>query len=412
MRADRQPTQAEFVALIALMTSLVALSIDAMLPALPAIGADLGVAEANRTQQVITVFMVGLSIGQLLYGPVSDSTGRRPMVFGGFALFAVGCVLALVAQDFRTMLVGRFLQGLGVAGPRSLAMALIRDLYAGREMARILSTIMSVFILMPILAPFLGQAILATAGWRSIFTAFLLLALGSATWFALRQPETLPRDQRHLFSAAALGRSFLAVVRQQAAMGFTLCAGVSSGAFIGYLSSSQQVFQDIYATGDRFAVYFGLVAASIGAAALANRRLVMRYGMFQLTRIALSAIAVLSVGFFVVTLLSGGIPPFAGFLAYLLVAFFFVGIVFGNINSLAMESLGHVAGVGAAVVASLSLAIAVTLGGTIGQLLDGTIVPLVGGYAVLSLGSLPLLYWGERGRLALREGVDPSAPVA
>lgn len=412
VRPESQPTQGEFVALIALMTSLVALSIDAMLPALPAIGAELGVVEANRTQQVITALMVGLSLGQLIYGPISDSTGRRPMVFAGLALFAVGCALSILAQDFRTMLLGRFLQGLGVAGPRSVSMALIRDLFAGRDMARILSTIMSVFVLMPILAPLLGQAILEVAHWRVIFVAFLVLAVGSGSWFALRQPETLPPDRRHLFSWGALGRSFGIVLRQRAAMGFTACAGVSSGAFIGYLSSSQQVFQDIYAVGDLFPFYFGLVAASIGAAALVNRRLVMRFGMFSLTRIALVAIALLSIAFFGVTLASGGTPPFAAFIAYLLVAFFFVGIVFGNINSLAMESLGHVAGVGAAVVASASLAIAVVLGGTIGQLLDGTIVPLIGGYALLSLGSLPLLHWGERGRIALREGVDRSAPVA
>jgi len=407
---DRRPlSQTEFVGLIAMMTSLVALSIDAMLPALPEIGTALGVADPNQNQLVIFALMVGLSVGQLVYGPVSDSTGRRPMVFAGLIVFAIGCVLSLVAQDFRTMLIGRFLQGFGVAGPRSVSMALIRDLYVGRSMAQIMSTIMSVFVLMPILAPMLGQAILEVAGWRAIFTSFLLLGVIAVTWFAWRQPETLPVEKRHPLSIGEFGRSASIVLRQQAAMGFTLCAGISSGAFIGYLNSSQQIFQDIYATGDDFVLYFGMVAASIGAASLVNRRLVMKYGMHGLTRTALTMIAVLSICYFVVTWSVGGVPPFWSFLAYLMVAFFFVGIVFGNINSLAMESLGQVAGVGAAIVSSLSLAIAVIPGLLIGQALDGTIVPFVGGYAILSLGSLPLLAWGERGRRRL-EAVDQ--PVA
>lgn len=402
--------QGEFVTLIALMTSLVALTIDAILPALPAIGAELGATGPNQPQQTIVALMIGLSIGQLFYGPISDSTGRRPMVFAGLVVFAVGSVISLVAQDFRAMLIGRFLQGFGVAGPRSVSIALIRDLFVGRDMAQIMSTIMSVFILVPIVAPLLGQVILDVAGWRAIFTSFLVLGVVAAAWFGLRQPETLGRDERHALSFAELGRSASTVLRQQAAMGFTVCAGISSGAFIGYLNSSQQIFQDIYATGDGFAVYFGLVAASIGAASLVNRRMVMKHGMLNLTRGALMAIAGLSIVFFVVTLATGGVPPFGAFLAYLLITFFFVGIVFGNINSLAMESLGHVAGVGAAIVASLSLAIALVPGALIGQMLDGTLVPFVGGYALLSLGSLPLLAWGDRGRRAL-EAVDQPASV-
>ncbi len=397
-----QPAHGEFIAMIALLVSLVALSIDAMLPALPHIGADLGVTDANRTQQVITTLMVGMAFGQLLYGPISDSTGRKPMVFSGLVIFAVGCLLSLFAQSFTTMLVGRFLQGLGVAGPRSVSMALIRDLYAGRAMAEIMSTIMSVFILVPILAPFLGQAVLAVADWRAIFTVFLLLGVGVATRFCLRQPETLTPCKLHPLSFAELGRSAAIVLRQRCAMGFTVAAGVSSGAFIGYLSSSQQIFVGIYGVGDLFAVYFGLVAASIGVAALVNRRLVSRHGMFHLTRRALETISVLSLAYLAVTLAYGGIPPLVTLMFYLLATFFFVGIVFGNINALAMETLGDVAGVGAALVASLSLAIAVALGGAIGQMLDGTLVPFVGGYSVLSVSALGILHWAERGRPAAR----------
>lgn len=389
----RAPGATEFVALMALMTSLVALAIDAMLPALPLIGGDLAFPTANSTQWVVTMIMIGMAGGQLVYGPISDTTGRRPPVFAGLFVFAVGCLLSWFAQDFTTMMAGRFLQGFGVAGPRSVSIALIRDLYEGREMARVLSLIMSVFILVPIAAPLLGQAILLVASWRAIFGSFLALTVLVTVWFALRQPETLPPERRREFSLGQLRASFLLVLRERSAMGFTLTAGLSSGAFIGYLSSSQQIFQDQYGVGDRFALYFGILAAAIGVAARVNGRLVMRVGMFGLATWALRVLALTSSGFVLYAWSRAGHPEFAALMAYLVVAFFCIGILFGNMNSLAMESLGHVAGVGAAVVASVSLAVSVLLGGTIGQLFDGTVLPLVGGFAVLSALSLPLMRW-------------------
>lgn len=398
--ASRRPGALEFVALMALMTSLVALAIDAMLPALPMIGRDLDFPSANSTQWVVTMIMVGMAAGQLVYGPISDTTGRRPPVFAGLLLFAVGCLLSWFARDFESMMVGRFLQGFGVAGPRSVSIALIRDLYEGREMARVLSLIMSVFILVPIAAPLLGQVILMVASWRVIFASFLVLAVVVTVWFALRQPETLAPERRKPFSLRQLRTNFALVLRERAAMGFTLTAGISSGAFIGYLSSSQQIFQDQYGVGDRFALYFAILAAAIGAASRVNGRFVMRLGMFTLATWALRALALLSCGFVLYAWFRAGHPEFAAFMVYLVMAFFCIGILFGNMNSLAMESLGHVAGVGAAVVASVSLAVSVILGGTIGQLFDGTVIPLVGGFAVLSLISLPLMRWAGARRHA------------
>ncbi len=185
---------------MALMTSLVALSIDGMLPALAAIGANLGAVSANQTQWVVTALLIGLAAGQLVYGPLSDSVGRKGPVQVGLVIFGVGCLLCIVASDFRTMLAGRLLQGLGVAGPRSVSIALIRDLHSGREMAKIMSLIMSVFILVPIMAPAVGQGILLVLNWRGIFGFFLLLSLVVSAWFALRQPETLPRERRKRFA--------------------------------------------------------------------------------------------------------------------------------------------------------------------------------------------------------------------
>ncbi|HKI83983.1 MAG TPA: multidrug effflux MFS transporter [Candidatus Krumholzibacteria bacterium] len=384
---------------MALMTSLVALSIDGMLPALAPIGRDLGANAGNQTQWVVTALLIGLALGQLVYGPLSDSTGRKGPVHVGLVIFAVGCLLCVVAGDFRAMLVGRLLQGLGAAGPRSVSIALIRDLHAGREMAKIMSLIMSVFILVPIAAPAVGELILLIVDWRGIFGFFLLLSLLVLFWFALRQPETLPRERRKPFTIRKLGRTLATVLRDRAAIGFTLTSGISSGAFIGYLSSAQQIFQDVYQVGSRFALHFAILAASIGLAALLNGRLVMRLGMIRLSTWALRSICILSAAFL---LASFGLPGKLGllwFMVYMILTFFCVGILFGNMNALAMDTLGEIAGVGAAVVASVSLSVSIVLGAIIGQSFNGTVIPLVGGFALLSLASLPLIAWADRGRI-------------
>jgi DHA1 family bicyclomycin/chloramphenicol resistance-like MFS transporter len=388
----------EFVALMATLTSLVALSIDSMLPALSSLGHDLGVTSANAPQWVVTSFLLGLAVGQMVYGPISDSVGRKPPVYFGLVIFAAGSVLCLMATTFPTMLAGRLLQGLGVAAPRNVSIALIRDLHAGREMARIMSMIMAIFILVPIIAPSFGQLMLTISSWRSIFAAFLVLALISGTWFALRQPETLHEDHRKPFSPLGILRTFGQVLRTRPALGFTITAGVSSGAFIGYLNSAQQLFQQTYGVGTRFALYFALLAATIGLAGVLNGRLVGRWGMYHLSMLALRGLTVFSFAFWAYAWSRDGVPEFAAFLGYLLSSFFCVGILFGNMNALAMEELGDIAGVGASLVASLSLLIALVLGAAIGQLYDGTVIPLAVGYSLLSLASLPIMAWAERGR--------------
>jgi DHA1 family bicyclomycin/chloramphenicol resistance-like MFS transporter len=200
MPSARVRPLAEFVALMALMTSLVALSTDAMLPALPLIGGDLGVRNPNNNQLVLSVFFLGVTVGQMLFGPLSDSAGRKPAIYAGLVLFMLGCLLSIIATDFPTMLAGRVLQGIGVAGPRTVTVALIRDQYEGPAMARIMSFVMTVFILVPVAAPMLGQGLLFVADWRAIFVLFLALAVLALGWFALRQPETLPAERRNALS--------------------------------------------------------------------------------------------------------------------------------------------------------------------------------------------------------------------
>jgi MFS transporter, DHA1 family, multidrug resistance protein len=388
----------EFVTLMAMMTSLVALSIDAMLPALPEIGQALGVQRENDNQLIISLLFLGLAVGQIFYGPLSDNIGRKSAIYVGFGLYILGCLLALFATNFPMMLVGRVMQGVGVAGPRTVSVALIRDQYEGRAMAQVMSFVMSVFILVPVIAPLLGQMILIVAHWRAIFGVFLALALVASTWFALRQPETLAPNRRIPFSWGRLAAAFREIFTNRIAIGYTVAAGLASGAFVGYLNSSQQIFQEQYQLGRLFPLYFAILALAIGSASFTNGRLVMRYGMRVLSQSALLTLGGLSLIYWVMAYGWAGHPPLWTLMIYLLISFFCVGILFGNLNALAMEPLGRIAGVGSAVVGSLSTLISLVLGTLIGQSYNGTVLPLVGGFAILALTTVVVTRWTEARR--------------
>jgi DHA1 family bicyclomycin/chloramphenicol resistance-like MFS transporter len=387
----------EFVALMAMLTALVALSIDMVLPSLPAIGASLGVARPNDNQWVISLFFLGFGVGQFFYGPFSDTAGRKPAAFVGLVVFTVGCFLALLSQSFSMMLAGRLLQGIGVGGPRTMSIALVRDRFEGRQMARVMSLVTAVFILAPIIAPTIGQALLASFGWRAVFVVYLAMGLITSVWFALRQEETLPVSRRIPFSVPRLAAAARTVVTDRLVVGYTVAAGLVFGAFLGYLTSAQQILQEQYALGSRFTLYFSLMAVPIGGASLANARLVLRYGMRPLSQWALWGIFVLSIAFTGVSVQAGGHPPLWLLIAYLMVSFFGIGLLFGNLTTLAMQPLGAIAGTGSAIVGALSMLISLTLGTGIGQISDGTVVPLVAGFAVLSLGSIGAAWCAEAG---------------
>jgi DHA1 family bicyclomycin/chloramphenicol resistance-like MFS transporter len=394
MNTDRRravPSFGEFVALMALTISLVALSIDAVLPALPAIGRDLGVQRANDNQLVVSLLFLGMAVGQVVYGPLSDRTGRKPAIYAGFGLFVTGCLLCLLATSFPMMLVGRVLQGAGAAGPRIVTIALIRDQYEGRAMARVMSFVMAVFILVPVIAPTLGQAILIVAHWR----AYLALALIASIWLALRQPETLAPNRRIPFTLARIGLAVREIFSNRMALGYIIAIGLIFGAFLGYLSTAQQMFQVQYGLGRQFPLYFATLALALGGASLLNARLVMRYGMRPLSLGAALTIGGLSIVFWTIAYTLAGQPPLWALMIYFLMSFFCVGLLFGNLNALAMEPLGHIAGVGAAVVGSLSTFISLPLGTLIGQSYNGTVLPLVGGFAILGAASAVAMRWAQ-----------------
>lgn len=386
------PPFGEFIAIIALLMSLSALATDAMLPALQTIGHDLHVTHENDAQWIVSALFLGIGAGQLLFGPLSDSLGRKPLMFLGLALFMGGSVLSVIAQDFNHMLLGRVLQGVGAAAPRVLTLALVRDCYSGRAMAQIMSFTMSVFILVPMLAPSLGQGVLFLTDWRGIFGVFFALALVIAVWFGLRMPETLHTEDRRSLTWAHFLGSARQVLSNTTAMRYTVAIGVVFGAFTGYLNSVQQILQIQYHLGEQFPLYFALLALGIGAASFTNAKLVMRFGMHKISRFAITWFMALTSLFLLLVWQTAGNPPLYGLLAYFLLAFFGLGLLFGNLNALAMNPLGHHAGIGASVVGSLSTFIAIPLGAYIGQSYNGTVTPLIIGFGLLGIIASGLIF--------------------
>ena len=387
----------EFVALMATLTALAAMSIDMVLPALPAIGASLGVERSNDNQLVVSLLFLGFGVGQLFYGPLSDSVGRKPAAFAGLTLFSAGCVLALTSRSFPMMLAGRFLQGIGVAGPRTITLALVRDRFEGREMARVMSLITVVFILVPVVAPAIGQTVLALSGWRAIFGVYLATGLVATIWFAVRQEETLPTERRIPLGLGRIAAATREVVGHRQSIGYTVASGLIFGALLGYLSSAQQILQQQYALGPRFPLFFAMVAIAIGAASFANASLVIRYGMRMLANLSLRGIFLVSVVFAAIAATWSGHPPLWWLMAYLMTSFFGIGLLFGNLNAMAMQPLGHIAGTGAAIVGATSMLISLVLGTWIGQSYNGTVLPLVIGFAALSACAMLVSWWAEGG---------------
>ena len=385
----------EFASLVALLTSLIALSIDAMLPALPQIATDLAVNDPNDAQLVIGLFLLGNAFGQLLFGPMSDTFGRKPVIVAGLSLFLIGCFVSVLADSFAALLLGRVLQGIGASGPRTVTMSMVRDLYSGRSMAKIMSISMSIFILVPMLAPALGQAIMLLMGWRYIFGTFILFGLLGLFWLLLRQPETLAHNDRRPMRLATLVSGFMTVYRSRAAMGYSLATGTMFGAFVGFLSSVQQIFHDIFGVGKWFPYLFAILALFLGVASFFNSRIVMRFGMQKIVRLAMACSPVVSVMYLLICLLVGD-PGLIGFMVWGALCFFGVGLCVGNINALAMEPLGKIAGLGASVVGFFTSVVAVLVGIPLGRAYDGTQIPLISGFFILGLIGLILVHWAGR----------------
>ena len=378
----------EFISIMALMIALTALSIDAMLPALTEIGLDLGVRNANDTQLVISVIFLGTAMGQLVCGPLSDSYGRKPLVFFGVTIFIIGSLLCIFSTEFSWMLWGRLLQGIGLGAPRVISTAIIRDLYQGREMAKVMSYVMTIFILAPVLAPALGQLILFIASWRMIFTMLLIMGLLILFWFMVRQPETLPSKQRARLSVQQLKNSLNRVLLNPITLGYTITAGLISGPFVAFLSSIQQILQLQYGLGTLFPLFFAGLSIAVGSASLLNARLVIRIGMRSMVRRALITMSTAVLIYGMIASYLDGHPPLWSFMAFLSTTLFCTCILFGTLTSLAMEPLGKIAGIGAAITSSFATFLSEPIGMFIGLSYDGTVLPLIAGFGICSLTAI------------------------
>lgn len=396
-RAQAGPGFAEFVALIAFMMALTALSIDIMLVALPDIDAAFALPDHNQRQYVVTAYLLGFAVGQPVYGPLSDWYGRKPLLYFGTGLFAAGAVLACFAPDFTVLLAARAVQGLGAAAARVIAVAIVRDRFAGRSMSRVMSFVIMTFIIVPIVAPSIGSAILLAGDWRWVFAALLVAAVVMMLWFGLRLPETLTDDNRMPLRGETLWAAVKLMLADRQTLGYTVATGFLFGGLMAYVGSAEQMFVDAFGVGDAFPIYFGAVAAVMIPASILNARLVEKMGMRRLSHIALVAQLVACV-----VLAVAGFPgdlPLPLFCAFLAVAFLCFGVMMPNFNAIAMEPLGHLAGTGSSFIGFYSTAAGAILGGVIGQAFDGSVQPFLFGYSVLSALTLLIVLWTERGRL-------------
>jgi MFS transporter, DHA1 family, multidrug resistance protein len=386
----------EFIILMAMLMSMVAMAIDAILPAFTSIGASYNVTDISELQWLIGALFLGLALGQLFFGPLSDSIGRKPAIYAGICVYISGALLSAFAPSYDMMLLGRLLQGFGVAAPRTITIALVRDQYGGREMARIMSFVISVFVLMPAVAPALGALLLIYSTWESIFFMFAAQAVVATLWMAWRQPETLPADKRRPFSLMPVLQGAKEALCHRRSAGYMAVAGLAFSCLISYLNIAKLMYLDVYAIDELFPAYFAVLALAIGAASLVNGKLVLKYGMRHLMQVSLVFMIAISGLFLLFILNSEGHPPFVLFFAVMIIVFFFMGILFGNANALAMEPMGHIAGVASSVIGSGTTLISMSVGTFIGHFYDQTLLPMFAGFTGLSIAGFLLMIWIER----------------
>jgi len=385
----------EFISLMAVLMSLAALTVDAMLPALGQIGMSLEVKNPNDSQLIISTIFLGMAIGILLYGPLSDSYGRKKSIYLGIFIFLIGSLISFFSTNLTFMLIGRFFQGFGAASCRVVTVAMIRDKFEGKEMGKVMSLIMVFFILVPALAPSVGQAILFFSNWRTIFGFIFFAGLTSLMWLHFRQPETLTKEKRLKFSGAVIIAGVYETLKQPLSRIYMVAAGIIFGSFVGYLSSAQQILQIQYELDDSFSIYFGGLALAIGLSSFANSRLVMMFRMETLCLASLAALSITSLLFYFYAQRFSGHPDLVVFMGYLAITFFSFGILFGNFNTLAVQPLGHIAGTATSVISSVQTLLSVVVGGVIGQSYDGTVQPLVLGFSICGVSTLVLIIYAR-----------------
>jgi DHA1 family bicyclomycin/chloramphenicol resistance-like MFS transporter len=387
----------EFVAFVAALMMVNALGVDLMLPALADIGTELAVANANHRQWVITVYMLGFGTGQLVYGPLADRYGRKPVLIVTLAGFVAASVFAASSQTFEALLGARVLQGLMSASTRVLAMAIVRDRFSGRQMARTLSLAQMIFFLVPILAPSMGQVLLAFGPWRFIFYALGGFAAFVLAWALVRLPESLTPERRRPLSLASLGQAYRLTLTNRFSLGYAVAASLTFGGIIAFVASSQQIFVDEFGAGERFPMLFAICAFAMGCASFLNSRLVERLGTRLISQAAVFGLIALSLAHLaVIGLGAETLPTYVLFQALSMTC---IGLCGSNFGAMAMEPVGEIAGTASSVQGFISSIGAVLVGSAIGQSYNGTTLPMALGYLLIGLAVLGIVWVVEGGRL-------------
>ena len=386
-----------FVVMIASLMAMNAFAIDAMLPALPAIGADLGIAAENDRQWIVTAYLLGFGGAQLIYGPLADRYGRRPVLIAGVGIYVVFAAICAFAPTFETLLIARAIQGIGAASTRVLAISIVRDCYSGRTMARVMSLTFIVFLGIPIIAPSVGQLIILVGPWRWIFGVLAIFSAAVLIWAVLKLPETLHPEDRIPIRFNRIMDAYRQSLSSRMAVGYMLAMTVITGALFGFINSAQQIFADTFDAADLFAITFAMIAGSIAIASLVNSRLVERLGTRFLSHWAL-------IGFIVMSAIHAGVALMGweslwSFAALQMATMFFFGLLAGNFGAMAMEPLGHIAGTASSVQGFISGVGGALAGFAIGQSFDGTSAPLALGFTVAGLMALGFVLFAEKGRL-------------
>lgn len=386
----KKKSNTEFIIIMASLMSLASLSIDALLPGIKDIAEAIGISDPKNNQLLISMIFLGIGVGQLILGPLSDSIGRKFTIYIGFAIFALASFLCIFSNSLEAMVAGRFLQGFGLAAPRTISIAMVRDKFTGDLMGKIMSFVMGIFILAPVIAPAYGKLMLDSFGWESIFISQLIFGVFVILWLGLRQAETLKPEGRKKVSLTLFTNGLSEYFKYKQTVLFTVVIGFIFAAFIVFLSSSQQIFQEQYGLIDEFPFIFSGIAFVMGFSSFLNGGLVIKFGMLKLTKIFTILFTVSSL---VYVLLYYGTPnPNLNILLiFMSAAVFSLGFIFGNVNALAMEPIGHIAGIGAALSGFLSTLIAVPIATLIGQYIDISVWPLFVGFSVCGFLSIALI---------------------
>jgi DHA1 family bicyclomycin/chloramphenicol resistance-like MFS transporter len=389
----------EFIGMMAALMACNALAIDIMLPALQQIGEALGVDNPNHRQYVVSTYLFGFGVAQLVYGPLSDRFGRRKPLLIGLAIYILSAIAVLFIPSFAGLLALRFIQGLGSAATRVISVSIVRDVYGGRAMAEVMSLIMMVFMIVPVIAPGTGQVVLLFGNWHLIFAFIAVVGIIVTWWVAKRLPETLaPEDVRPLTASSVLA-GFVIVLTNRLALCYTLASTFILGALFGFINSAQQVYVGVYQLGVMFPVAFATVALFMSLSAFVNSRLVGRFGMRRLSHGALLGFATVTFIWLLVQVLGQQPMPFPLFLTFFAVTMFQFGWIASNFNSLAMEPLGHVAGTASSVLGFLGTVGGAAIGAAIGQSFNGTALPMIAGFFSVSIVGLVFVLIGEKGKL-------------